>query len=236
MLVPYGGNARQEKASVLSIKITELCKEYTGKDRYSGKELNTVKKLILDLWEKKYLIQYDRKRKTRNQTVTDRIEDYQSLIHVMEGFGGLTPEELKKNDNGNTAIRKQKGKLIIVLNPLLTDQINSKYVKYPSDINKRTMIAAGGALKITESINDLRDYLLREKSAKRYSCPINEKNLITKLRLTTYAESGRKKLTQKRIDDAINACKKLHILEYVKKEIGAEGQIKYTFLINKKFK
>ena len=41
---------------------------------------------------------------------------------------------------------------IIALHPILTDQIRTKYVEFPKDIEKRTAIAAGGHQKVKEAI------------------------------------------------------------------------------------
>ncbi|HLB52485.1 MAG TPA: hypothetical protein VJK48_02105, partial [Chlamydiales bacterium] len=90
--------------------------------------------------------------------------------------------------------------MIIALNPLLTDQINSKYVEYPSDINKRMVIAAGGHRLVTESMIALRDYLLRELSARRFQPEINEEKLFLILKLEKYLKSKRKKLIQQRTE------------------------------------
>ena len=108
----------------------------------------------------------------------------------------------------------------------MTDQISSKYVEYPTDINKRTMIASGGHLHVTESINALRDYMLREMSNKRYKCEINVDRLPYILKLENYIKNYRKKLIQQRIDGAIKAVRNLGIILDVEITDGARGQKK----------
>ena len=216
-----------------------MYKEYLGKDEYSGKDTVNIKNTLINLSEKKYIIQYDRHRKVKKgnkeEFLTDRIEDIQSLIKIMSYIEGMTAKEVKILDSGDTSFREQKEELIIALNPLLTDQINSKYIEYPSDINQRTMIASGGALRVTESIIDLRDYMMREISVHRYKCELDESTLINQIRLSSYARSGRRKLVAQRINESIEANKKLGLILKSKKEIGAKGQIKYVFTLNPDF-
>lgn len=236
-LVKHGNTT--SKSAVLRIRPSELYKEYLGKDTYSGKDILNIKNTLYGLCDKKFLIQYDRQRREKSgakeKILVDRIEDFQPIIRVMNYIEGMSPKEVKSLDEGNQTIRDQKGELILALNPLLTDQINSKYVEYPSDINKRTMIASGGAMRVTESIIDLRDYLLREISAKRYKCPINEETLINQIRLTSYEKSGRKKQLHRKIKEAIEASKKLGIIIDFDMQIGARGQRKYIFILNPDF-
>jgi len=147
----------------------------------------------------------------------------------------MTPQDVKSLEGGNNKIREQREEIIIALNPLLTDQIKTKYVEYPHDINKRTEIASGGAARVTESIIILRDYLLREISAKRYSCVIGEPKLVEQLHLTTYLKDGRKKLIEQRIKSAIEACKKLGIIINVTEGSGKTQQKIFTFILNPEF-
>lgn len=243
-IVPYGGNGQTARATYLKIKPAELYKEYLGEENYSGKEIENVKTTLKELVEKKFLIVYERKRKvkvssrteTRTETRTDRLELFQSLIHVISFLEDLTDTEVKKLDGRNgEEIREKKGELIIALNPVVTDQITSKYVEYPSDINKRTVIAAGGHRHVTESIIALRDYMLRELSAKRYKPEMNADKLPYMLKLENCVKSNRKKRIKQRIDDAIVAVRSLGLIQDVEITNGAEGQKKYIFTLNKNF-
>ena len=237
-VVSYGGH--EAPSAYLKIKPSELYKEYLSKEDYSGKEIDNVKSVLQCLAKKQFLIIYDRQRKIQNgkkiETRTDRIEAFQSLIQIVTYIEDLTDIEIKKLDEGSGEdIREQKGELVIALNPLLTDQINSKYVEYPPDINRRTIIAAGGHRHVTESINALRDYMIRELSNKRHKPEINADKLPYLLKLGTYVEQYRKKLIKERIEGAINTVKRLGIIQTVEMQIGAEGQEKYVFTLNPDF-
>ncbi len=234
-LIPYGGKGQSAKAAILRIIPAELYKAYLDRDDYSGDDIKFIKKVLQELANKKFLIMYDRKRKENGKTVTDRIEDFQPLIKLVSYIEGLTDSELKKLNSGDSEIREKKGELVMALNPIFIDQINTKYIEYPSDINKRTTIAAGGHFYISESMIVLRDYMLREISAKRFEVEINEDRLPYVLRLDNYIKSHRKKLIAERISSAIDCVKNLGIILEVDKVIGAEGQMKYIFKLNKNF-
>jgi hypothetical protein len=234
-LSSYGGNEQKARAPTLRISPAELYKAYLDRDKYSGEEIKFIKKLLEELSQKKFLIQYDRKRQVKGKTVTDRIEDVQSLIKIMSYIEGLSDSELKKLNEGDTQIREKKGELIIGLNPIFLDQINTKYIEYPSDISKRTAIAAGGHLCVTESIIVLRDYMLREISAKRFRSEINEENLPYILRLDGYIKRRKKKQIEEKTSNAIQAVMNLGIIQGFEKVTGANGQQKYVFTLNNEF-
>ena len=237
-LVTFGGE--NVKRPHLRIVPADLYKAYLGNEDYSGKEIRDINKTLASLAEKRFLMTYDRVRtvqvgkKTENRT--DRIEMFKRLIEIVRYTRDLTDEELVKFDKGDERIRQAKGELIIALNPILTDQISSKYVEYPQDINRRTVIAAGGDHRsVTQAVNTLRDYMLREISAKRYACHINADKLPFLLKLDNYVKQGRKKLLRETIEKAIQTCKSLNLILDVVVTTGAEGQDKYTFTLNKDF-
>lgn len=238
-LINYGGNNQQAKSPWLRIRPTELYKEYLGTDDYSGKDILNIKNILHGVSEKKFLILYDRKRKVKmgktTENRTDRIEDFQNLIKIISYIEDLTDKEIASLDSGSDDVRKQKGELIIALNPLLTDQINSKYVEYPTDINRRTVIASGGHLQVTESILALRDYMLRELSAKRFKPEINADKLPYVLKLDKYVKSYRKKIIADRINAAIKAVIQIGIILNFSIVEGSAGQQKYIFSLNSEF-
>ena len=231
----YGGNGQMAKAPILKISPSELYKAYLDKDDYSGEEIKHIKKVLHDFSQKKFLIIYDRKRVENGKKLTDRIEDCQNLIKIMSYIEGLSESELEKLNSGDVDIREKRGELIICLNPIFVDQINTKYIEYPTDINKRTSIAAGGHYCVSESMIVLRDYMLREMSAKRYSVQINDERLPYILHLEKYISRRKKKIVTERIEGAIKAVKNMGIILDVQQSIGANGQVKHTFLLNEDF-
>ena len=231
--VVYGG--KESNMAVIRCSIAEVCKAYLGKEDYSGSELEHVKSTLFETEKKKFLIMYDRKRTKGDKKLTDRIEDVRSLYKIIKYYEGLTEEELAALDNGDEKLKDIRGELIIGFCPILTDQIDKKYVEYPEDINRRMVVAAGGFKKVTSSDNQLRDYLLRELSAKRHEFSINEEKLIPILGLSTYEKDGRKKRIQQRIQASVQTCKNLGLLIDHERTVGAFGQWKHRFTINKNF-
>jgi hypothetical protein len=240
-LVPYGGRGQTSRSPVIRIFPSELYKAYLDSDDYSGDEIKFIKSVLQDTEQQKFLIIYEKKYeivnndKKQKEKRTDRIEDFQSLFKIISFFEGLTDAEAKELDQGNEELRERRGELIIALNPLLTDQISSKYVEYPVDINRRTVIASGGHRLVTESVIALRDYLLREISSKRRISEINEEKLVLILKLENYVKSKRKQRILDRISSAIQAAKNLGLITHYERVIGASGQWKYEFHLNGKF-
>lgn len=239
-LVPYGGKGLQGRSATIRIYPSELYKAYLDSDEYSGADIKFIKSLLQDTEQQKFLIIYERKyeilgTKGKPEKRTDRIEDFQSLFKIIRFFEGLTDDEKKDLDSGNEDVRERRGELIIGFNPLLTDQINSKYVEYPEDINRRTMIAAGGHKLVTESVIALRDYLLREISTKRKTAELNEGNLIRTLKLDNYEKAKRKSRIKARMESAIQAAKNLGLITHFERVQGALGQWKYVFHLNLNF-
>lgn len=234
-LTLYGGNGQKARPAMLRLYPAELYKAYLDKEDYSGQDIKFIKKNLHELSQKKFLIVYDRKRKVDGKNVTDRIEDFQNLIKIISYIEGLSDSDLIKLEAGDLELREKRGELIIGLNPIFIDQITSKYIEFPSDINKRTTIAAGGHFCVTESIIVLRDYMLRELSNKRYTVEINEERLPCLLRLENYVKNRKKTLISERISGAISAVKNLGIINEFVKTTGAQGQTKYIFHLNKDF-
>lgn len=237
-VVPFGGE--NVKRPHIRLVPAELYKAYLGNDDYSGKEIRDINKTLEGLAEKRFLMTYDRKRIVqvgkKSETRTDRIEMFKRLIEIVKYTKDLTDAELAKLERGDERIRQAKGELIIALNPILTDQINSKYVEYPQDISRRTIIAAGGDHRsVTQATNTLRDWLLRELSSRHYECQINAEKLPYILKLDNYVKQGRRKLLKETIDKAIQTCKNLNLILEVTEGRGAEGQAKYVFKLNKDF-
>ena len=232
-----------ERVKVAAIRVipADLYKAYLGNNNYSGKEIADIKKTLEGLADKKFLMVYDRKRSVQNgkktETRIDRIEKHQPLLVITKATWDMTTSEASRLSRGDEKVREAKGELIIQLHPILTDQIESKYVEYPQDINRRTIIAAGGDHRsVTAAINTLRDYCLRELSAKRYEFQVNADKLPYILKLDNYVKQGRKKLTKEAIDKAIHVCKNLNLILEVTEEVGAEGQLKYVFKLNPDFR
>ncbi len=187
--------------------------------------------------EKKWLILY--KRTIHTEKKSDRkhfiIEDYLPLIRILKYYPYLTDSQAEKVEKGRSEIEALNGEYILALNPILTDQINAKYVEFPEDIDFRTKIAAGSHLSVSEAILRLRDWLISEMSAKRYEVNINKKTLIHRLHLEKHLKNRQKKRLENQLSKAIQVCQNLGIILDTETSIGVLGQKKYTFKLNKDF-
>lgn len=237
-VVPYGEDL-QAKAAVLQFKPGELYKAYIGHEKYSSHDVEFINETLRQLESKKVLIKYDRIKKViknkKTETLTDRIEYFESLIKIILFTPDLTNEEKVRLDNGDNSIREKKGEMIIGLNPIFTDQIDTKFIEFPVDTNRRLVIAAGGHNKVTASMMTLMEWALREISAKRYNPEINEERLPYLLGLDTYVKQGRKKRLQERIAKDIEAIVNMGIILQVEKLQNAIGALKWVFHLNENY-
>jgi hypothetical protein len=126
--------------------------------------------------------------------------------------------------------------MILRLNPLFTDQIDTKFIVFPEDIDRRTAIAAGSLNgRYPEAIIRLRDYLVREISNKRFNPEIGAEKLPYQLGLDGFIKDRRRKKIKETIEKAFNAVKALGLVEKIEEIPGAQGQKKYVFSLNKEW-
>ncbi|KKN14874.1 hypothetical protein LCGC14_0991630 [marine sediment metagenome] len=163
---------------------------------------------------------------------TDIIEDYCPMIRVLKYYSNLTSKEEEEVEKGKAIV---KGEYILMLNPILTEQIESKYVEFPDDIEYRTKIASGSHLSVSEAVRRLRDWLIHEISAKRHKIEINEETLLQRLILTKYLKRREKKRAFEQLKQAIFVSQQLGIILRHEKTVGKYGQTKYIFELNKDF-
>ena len=122
----------------------------------------------------------------------------------------------------------------MVLHPIFRRQIDSKFILYPVDINKRTIIAYGNN-KVSEATLRLRDYLMRELSSKHYNPEIMLDRLYYLLAEKQMRES-RKAKVKKDTDKALETVKKLGLLKsYKTVKAKTTGEPKVVFTLNKDF-
>jgi len=238
LLVPYGQN-QEQKAAVLKFKPSDLYKAYMGKDKYSGADITFINNTLHQLESKKVLIKYDRIKRTTNgkkeEVLTERIERFESLIQISSFFPDLTSEEKERLDSGDNSIREAKGEIIIALHPIFTDQIDTKFIEFPIDTNRRLVIAAGGHKKVTSSMQTLMEWMLRDLSAKRVKTEINDENLADMLGLGKFVEQNRKKRLQERIDKDVQAMINMGIVLQAEKKPNSTGGEKWIFHLNKDY-
>ena len=222
-LVDYGSEI-STPAPKLSFSIYELTQEYKGNKTISGKDVENVSFILQELDKKRFLLSYIETTHQKNGNRLERkIEDFKKLIHIVKISETLY-------DNKNIELHKKED-LIILLSPIFIRQIDNKYIQYPGDINRRTVIAYGSH-NVSEAVFRLRDYLMREMSNKRYESTMSLDKFYWMLN-DKWMKEGRKKKTKEYADKAIETMKTLGLLQEMAFEKLDSGEEKITFFLNK---
>jgi hypothetical protein len=222
-LVEFGGD-KNTPAPKLAFTLYELTKEYKGGEVITGKDVENVKQILTELDNKKFLLSYVETTKTKGGGRVERkIEDFRKLIHIVK----ISQTEFNKED----IELNKKEETIVVLNPIFRRQIDSKFILYPNDINKRTIIAYGSH-NLSDIALRLRDYLIRELSSKHYKPEINLDKLFYLLAEKWMRESRKTKVKQY-TEKALETVKTLGLIETYEIKTGATGEPKVVFTLNK---
>lgn len=220
-MVRYGGT--KEKAPIIGFTVYELTKEYKGGEYVGGKDIDNVKAILRELEQKKFLLSYKETIfKTGGGRTERKIEGFHSLIQILQF------SETEYDATGEEVSDKQD--TIIMLNPIFKHQIDSKYILYPSDLLRRTILAYGSH-NLSETTLRLRDYLMREHSYKRYTPEIGLDKLYWMLNDKWMKESRKAKVKQY-TDKALETMKALGLLDSFEIKQGQSGP-KIVFNLNK---
>ena len=223
-LVQFGEEKEETPAPKLAFTLYELTKEYKGGEAVSGKDVDNIKQILTELDAKRFLLSYVETTKIKGGGRIERkIEDFKKLIHIVK----ISETEYSKED---IELSKTE-ETVIVLNPIFRRQIDSKFILYPNDINKRTFIAYGSH-NISEIALRLRDYLMREHSSKRYSPEITL-NKLYHLLAEKWMRESRKKKVKEYTDKALETVIALGLLLSYEIKTGSTGEPKVIFKINK---
>jgi hypothetical protein len=222
-LVEYGGG-KNTPAPKLAFTIYELAREYKGGETIGGKDVENVKQILTGLDSKRFLLSYvETTRKKDGGRIERKIEDFKKLIHIVK----ISQTEYSKED----IELSKKEETVILLNPIFRRQIDSKFILYPNDINRRTIIAYGSH-NLSDIALRLRDYLIRELSSKRYQPEINLDKLYYLLAEKWMRES-RKKKVKEYTEKALETVKTLGLLLSYEIKTASTGEPKVVFTLNK---
>ena len=222
-LVEYGGG-KNTPAPKLAFTLYELTKEYKGGEYVAGKDIENVKQILTELDSKRFLLSYvETTRKKDGGRIERKIEDFRKLIHIVK----ISQTEYSKED----IELSKKEETVILLNPIFRRQIDSKFILYPNDINRRTIIAYGSH-NLSDIALRLRDYLIRELSSKRYQPEINLDKLYYLLAEKWMRES-RKKKVKEYTEKALETVKALGLLLSYEIKTASTGEPKIVFTLNK---
>ena len=222
-LVEYGED-KNTPAPKLAFTLYELTREYKGGETIGGKDIENVKQILTELDSKRFLLSYvETTRKKDGGRIEKRIEDFKKLIHIVK----ISQTEYSKED----IELSKKEETVILLNPIFRRQIDSKFILYPNDINRRTIIAYGSH-NLSDIALRLRDYLIRELSSKRYQPEINLDKLYYLLAEKWMMES-RKKKVKEYTEKALETVKALDLLLSYEIKTASTGEPKVVFTLNK---
>lgn len=222
-LVEYGGE-KNTPAPKLAFTLYELTREYKGGEYVAGKDIENVKQILTELDSKRFLLSYvETTRKKDGGRIEKKIEDFKKLIQIVK----ISQTEYSKED----IELSKKEETIIALNPIFRRQIDSKFILYPNDINRRTIIAYGSH-NLSDIALRLRDYLIRELSSKRYQPEINLDKLYYLLAEKWMRES-RKKKVKEYTEKALETVKTLGLLLSYEIKTASTGEPKVVFTLNK---
>jgi hypothetical protein len=221
-LVSYG--EKKTQAPNLSFTLYELTREYKGGDSVSGKDVENVAQVLRELDSKRFLMSYVETTKTKDGGRLERkIEEFQNLIHIVK----LSQTEYSKED----VELSKKEETVVTLNPIFRHQIDSKFILYPNDINKRTTIA-NGSHNVPEITLRLREYLMRELSAKHYTPKIGLERLYYVL-AEKWMKESRKKKVKEYTEKALETVTALGLLVGYEIQTSNSGEPMVVFTLNK---
>lgn len=210
-------------APKLAFTIYELAKEYKGGEYVGGKDIENVKQILTELNEKSFLLSYvETTFKRDGGRIEKKIEEFRKLINIIK----LSETEYNKD---NIELSK-KEETVVTLNPIFRRQIDSKFIKYPIDINRKTIIAYGSH-NLSEIALRLRDYLIREHSYKRYTAEMTIDKLYYFV-AEKWMKESRKKKVKEYLDKALKTVINLGLLNKYEIKPGKTGELKIVFYIN----
>jgi hypothetical protein len=217
------GNERTP-APRLAFTLYEITKEYKGGEAIGGKDVETVKQILTDLDKKHFLLSY---KETIHQKgggrIERKIEEFRKLVHIVK------MSETKYS--GDNVELSKKEETVVALSPIFRRQIDSKFILYPNDIIRRTVIAYGSH-NVSEIAIKLRDYLMREHANKRYEPQINLDRLYWML-AERWMKESRKTKVKEYTSKALETAKSLGILLSYEQKPGATGEAKIVFKLDK---
>lgn len=219
---PYGGE--NTPAPKLGFTLYELTKEYKGGERVGGKDIENIKTILQDLNNRCFLLSYvETTHKKDGGRIEKKIENFGKLLHILK----ISRTEYNKD---NIELSKKEN-TVILLSPVFIRQIDTKFILYPNDINRRTIIAYGSQ-NLSDTVLRLREYLIRELSSKRFTCEIYIDRLYYMLN-EKWMKDSRKKKVKEYLNKALDTVKALGLLLSYEIKTGVTGEPKIVFHLNK---
>jgi hypothetical protein len=185
--------------------VTELARIYNGGTKPNGDEVARVQQVADRLAEKRFLMEYSERRPNGKKTIEATERVYAPLFEIRE-------RTIKEGDRQGT-------RLFIRLHDIFRASIASRYIELPEDIRTRMSKAFG---KASYTDYALRNYLLNEVSSRRKEATINRETAYERF----CKPEWRPVRKQKRLNAALEGCKRLGLLESYEETTGQSGQLK----------
>ena len=222
-LTDYGGD-KNTPAPKLAFTLYELTREYKGGEAIGGKDIENVKQILTELDTKRFLLSYvEKTTKKDGGRIEKKIQEFKKLIQIVK----ISQTEYSKED----IELSKKEETVIILNPIFRRQIDSKFILYPNDITKRTIIAYGSH-NLSDITLRLRDYLMRELTYNRINPEINMDKLYYLL-AEKWMKESRKKKVKEYTDKALETVKALGLVLSYEIKTSSTGEPKVVFTLNK---
>jgi hypothetical protein len=248
-IVPAYFRSKEFNAPVLELTQHQLISAYTGRYDYSGKEVLNVGDILMNLANKNFWISYRRTYKKDGQDKIDRVDKYEPLISIGQGFKELTAEEDRKLTGGDLISVHQKRVILLKLHPVVVDQMDTKFISKPANFDEMLEMAVkavkGLKGKVTEAEKKLSTELLRQISGhkhngrrdeqKRAYWHIDKENLPYHLGLSNKADKKDWSYVWRKCREAADVSKRLGLLLEYEEVTGARGQLVCRYYYNSEF-
>lgn len=228
-------NTEMETARII-ISPHELYSTYYGKDNYGSDQITFLLNKLDSLSKKLFSTTWNIQIKSKgNQKRYDKVRTNLPLFQIAILNQDLSESESQEIDNNKSLLEGKKCHFLFKFQPQFTYNIRERYVEFPEDIYLRITEAAGKD-RYGQCVNLMRDFLFREKQAKRYELIRNKETLIDILKLNKFWKEGRKKKVNEMINDCFEIFLKIGLLKGWEKVLGTLGQDQFRIQISRDFK
>ena len=231
-------NSTEIETARLVISPHEFYSKYYENEKYGSNHIKFLLSKIDALSKKMFLTAWKfpsgRKNKKGEPTynmLRTNLPLFQIAL-INEDLSEIEYNEIMSND---LLLEGKKCQFLFKFQPQFTRNIRDRYVEIPEDISSRINKIIGKDRR-SETIQHMRDFLLREKQAKRYDIPRDKETIIDLLKLDKFWKEGRKKKVNDKIQECFDIFMKLGLLIGWQETKGKLGQDQYNIKINPNFK
>ena len=223
----YTGNAIAKAKSNTEVpvpafrcSIYEFAKKFSGKKAPSGTHIKHAIGVLKRLEDQKFFYRY-----VATFTTKGKKSDPKELVR-----SGYRPLIYLDDLEIKTVGGDIKKEIVIELNPIFIDQIQTKYILAPRNLIE-LMIQASPSQNIPSSSQNLMYYFMRSYSSKSYTGKIYIDNLYKTIDQINY-ENKRKSRLENNLKNGLELCKNMGLLNSWSIETGATGKLMLVYTLN----